>query len=448
MQPTSIGIYKLRLLSIFLISFFGHVNVFAQTTTAVPDTNFEQALINMNIDTNGLNGNILNNDAVGVHYLDVSNQYIQDLSGIEAFTNLKKLNCSYNILSSLNISQNSHLEEINANDNIINSIDLSQNTKLHKVQINSNQLSSIDVSANFSLEDLSVSLNNLTVLDVSANSSLEFLGCYANQIQELDLLNNSQLKYLHVDFNELEELDVSQNVNLNTLTCSNNNLNNLAVAQNTELNYLDCRNNNLTSLDIGINTQLKRLFISDNNINEIDLSNAPELLLFYARFNNLSALDISNNPDLKWIKCEGNNLSMVDFRNGNNSHISEFVMTQNSNLSCIYVDDAEASFLDNWIIDDVSAFVEDESACEALSVSEANKFTFQIFPNPATEHVIVSIQTKGATFELYSIKGQLIHSQILNFGNNYVPLNNYSTGLYLAKIITESTLETKKLLLN
>lgn len=448
MQPTIKGIYKQVIPSFILLLFFGQVNSFAQATTAVPDTNFEQALINLNIDTNGLNGTILNSDAVGVYYLNVSNQYIQDLSGIEAFTSLKKLNCSYNLLSSLNISQNSHLEELNANDNNINSIDLSQNTKLHKVQISANQLTAIDVSVNFSLEELSVSLNNLTALDVSGNSSLEFLGCYANQLETLDLLNNSQLKYLHVDFNALDELDVSQNFNLKTLSCSNNNLNNLPIAPNTELSYLDCRNNNLTNLDIVTNTDLKRLFISDNNISEIDLSNAPGLLLFYARFNNLVSLDISNNSYLRWIKCEGNNLSMVDFRNGNNSHISEFVMSQNNNLSCIYVDDAEASFLDNWIIDDVSAFVENESECEALSVYEANEFTFQMFPNPATEQVTVSIKIKNATFELYSIKGQLIHSQKLSFGTNYVPLNKLSSGLYLVKIMTESTSETKKLLLN
>ncbi|MCX7549555.1 T9SS type A sorting domain-containing protein [Xanthomarina sp. F2636L] len=447
MQPTIKGISKRIILSILLMGFMSQI--FSQSTTPILDSNFEEALVNLNIDTNGLNGNILNSDASQVFHLNVSYEYIQDLSGIEAFTSLKTLNCSNNDLSLLDISQNNHLEELKANDNSLSSINVSSNTKLSVLELASNSLSSIDVSGNFSLTDLSVSLNNLSTIDVSANSNLEFLGCYSNFIEDLNLLSNTQLRYLHVDFNDLNELDLSQNFNIKTVSCSGNNLSALSTEYNTELSYLDCRNNNITSLDLNTNTDLERLFVCYNNINEIDLSNAPELLFFYAKFNNLTTLDISNNPVLKRIKCEGNNLSTVDFRNGNNVNISEFIMTDNSNLSCIFVDDANASFLANWLIDDISAFVENESDCEALSIDEANSdvFTFDMFPNPATENISISIQTQEAKLEMYSLKGQLMHSQNLAYGRNDISLDAYSSGLYLVKIISEETSETKKLLI-
>jgi Leucine-rich repeat (LRR) protein len=446
MQPTVKSISKHLNISVFMVIFLFHFKGYSQTTP-IPDSNFEEALVNMNIDTNGLNGNILNCDALNIYSLNISYQYIDDLSGIEAFTDLKMLNCSNNQISSLDISQNMLLEEIIASDNFLSSINVSQNSKLKKINLSSNEINDIDVSNNIILEDLSISLNNLTGLDVSTNSSLKYLSCYSNLIEDINLLNNSHLKTLYIDFNNLTELNLSQNDDLRTLTCSTNNLNELLVQSNTELNYLDCRNNNITNLQISTNSDLKRLFVSNNNLNEIDLSNAPELILFYGRYNNLTDLDISGNPLLKWIRCEGNNLSSVDFRNGNNSNITEFVMTQNTSLNCIFVDDAQASFLQNWDIDDSSAFVENESECEALSIQEETVFNFNMYPNPTSGNVSITISSQEAKLDIYSVKGQLVYNGILAYGTNNISLSGISSGLYVVKITSEKTSETKKLLL-
>ncbi|TYA58977.1 T9SS type A sorting domain-containing protein [Formosa maritima] len=448
MQPTNIGIYKHIYLLVLFISSFTISQSFSQTTE-IPDSNFEEVLVNLNIDTNGLNGNILNSDAIGITQLSLSDNYIHDLSGLEAFVNLKALDCSFNNLSSIDLSQNIHLEELNANENQINSINVTLNSKLEFLSLSSNQLSFIDITNNLDLEHLSINLNNLTSLNVSNNINLDYLSCYSNNLPSIDVINNTNLKYLFINDNELMNLDVSQNILLKTLSCGSNELTTINLEDNSELNYLDCRINNITSLDLSVCIDLKRLFVSNNLLSELDVSNHPELLLLYARYNNLTSLDISNNPDLRWIRCEGNNLSNVDFRNGNNSRISEFVMTENSNLSCIFVDDAEAGYLANWLIDDASAFVEDESDCEALSVVEEElTIGFNMFPNPATEMVSISINTNQADLEIYSIKGQLILNKPLTFGKNIIQLNALSSGMYLVKITSDNFTEAKKLLLN
>lgn len=448
MQPTFIGIYK----HIFILTLFISSNFIFKSysqTTAIPDSNFEEALVNLNIDTNGLNGNILNSDAVDVHHINVSENFIHNLSGIEAFTSLKTLNCSLNNLSAINVSQNIHLEELNANDNQINTIDVSLNTKLETLRLSSNLLNNIDVYSNVSLKTLSIDLNNITSLNISNNLLLEYLGCYSNYISTLNVTNNTLLKHLFINFNNLTEIDLTQNDNLRTLSCSSNGFSGLNLENNTDLSYLDCRDNSITSLDLSTNNDLKRLFVSNNLLTELDVSNHSELLLLYARYNNLTTLNISNNTDLRWIKCESNNLSTVDFRNGNNSRISEFVMTENSNLSCIFVDDAEASYLLDWIIDDTSAFVEDESDCEALTITEEEfSIGFNMFPNPATEMISITINTYQADLEIYSIKGQLILNEPLSFGSNTIQLDSFSSGMYLVKITSENYTETKKLLIN
>ncbi|PWK19922.1 T9SS type A sorting domain-containing protein [Xanthomarina spongicola] len=447
MQPTSKSIYKRIFILTLFISVFFHCQSYSQTTNIL-DSNFEQALVNLNIDTNGLNGNILNSDADSVLNLDVSENFIQNLTGIEAFSNLKTLDCSKNNLNSIDISNNIQLEELNANDNQLNTINVSSNVKLELLSLSSNQLTTINLYNNPYLENLSVDLNNLISLDVTNNLQLEYLGCYSNNLSVIDLTNNTLLKHVFINFNNLSNLDLSQNTILRTLSCSSNNFTELNLLNNSDLNYFDCRDNNLTDLDLSNNSNLKRLFFSNNHLTEIDLTNLSDLLLIFASDNNISTLDISNNLDLRWIKFDKNNLSSVDFRNGNNSHISEFTMTENSNLNCIFVDDAEASYLETWLIDDASAFVENESDCEALTVEEEPKFGFNMFPNPATNMVSVTIDTQLASLDIYSIKGQVIISQPLSFGKNNIQLEALSSGMYLVKITSANQSETNKLLIH
>ena len=68
---------KLLALLILLISLSG----FSQTT-AIPNINFEEALIDLGIDSNGLTGTILNTDALSVTSLDLSSKNISNLTGI------------------------------------------------------------------------------------------------------------------------------------------------------------------------------------------------------------------------------------------------------------------------------------------------------------------------------------------------------------------------------
>ena len=76
-------------------------------TVQIPDANFEQALIDLNIDSDEtLNGQLLKSDAQLVTFLDISNKNIKDLSGIEAFSSLIYFHCSDNEISEMDLRQN------------------------------------------------------------------------------------------------------------------------------------------------------------------------------------------------------------------------------------------------------------------------------------------------------------------------------------------------------
>ena len=63
------------------------VIAYAQNT-AIPDANFEQALIDLGYDVAPINGLIPTANISSVTNLDVSGKSISNLTGIEAFTNL------------------------------------------------------------------------------------------------------------------------------------------------------------------------------------------------------------------------------------------------------------------------------------------------------------------------------------------------------------------------
>jgi len=114
--------------------------------TYVPDDNFENYL-----EANGMGNGIPNDDYVttsnigGAGGLNVSNQNISDLTGIEDFIALTTLNCYYNQLTFLDLSQNTALTTLYCRDNQLTSLDVSNNTALTYLYCDNNQLTSLDV---------------------------------------------------------------------------------------------------------------------------------------------------------------------------------------------------------------------------------------------------------------------------------------------------------------
>ena len=190
---------------------------------------------------------------------------IGDLTGIEHFTALTHLNCRWNQLTSLDVSQNTALQVLNCNNNQLTSLVLGGNTDLTKLDCCWNQLTSLDVSKNTALEELDCGDNQLTSLDVSANTALKQLYCMNNPLTALDVSANTALTDLNCINTQRASLDVSKNTALTDLDFRWNQLTSLDVSANTALKDLDCRWNQLTSLDLSANPKLSLSHCSTNN---------------------------------------------------------------------------------------------------------------------------------------------------------------------------------------
>ena len=171
---------KKLLLILLCLPFIG----FGQTY--VPDDNFEQALINLGYDT-VLDDYVLTASINTVTNLNVNFQNISDLTGIADFTALTYLDCYYNQLTSL---------------------DVSNNTALTYLYCSQNQLTNLDVSNNTALVILNCKHNNLTSLDVSGAPALTQLDCAGNSLASLDVRNGWNTNIPATDF------DATNNPNL------------------------------------------------------------------------------------------------------------------------------------------------------------------------------------------------------------------------------------------
>ena len=129
-------------------------------------------------------GDALSQDELnGVTELIIDHAYIKDLTGIELFPNLEKLDCKYNNLTRLDVSKNTKLTVLYCESNHLTSLDLSKNTELTELNCQDNQLTSLDLSKNTALTKLGCHDNQLTSLDLSKNTALDTLDCSGNKRQ-------------------------------------------------------------------------------------------------------------------------------------------------------------------------------------------------------------------------------------------------------------------------
>lgn len=82
-----------------------------------------------------------------------------------------------------------------------------------------------------------------------------------------------------------------------------------------------------------------------------------------------------------------------------------------------------------------------------LSIENSKTSVFSLYPNPASNNVVVSSNYEAATIEIYNMTGKQIMNRKLNFGTNHLNVSKLASGIYLARFVSESKIETKKLII-
>ncbi len=162
--------------------------------TIIPDYRFERALIDLGIDSDlTINGQILTSDALLVTQLELSpnsltnypyppfdDSYqgmIHDLTGLEAFVNIERLEVHRTLIENLNTDSLINLKYLDCVDNMLTSISV----------LNNPLLEYIDISSEGDL----FPINNINEIDLSSNPVINTI--FARGIEKINLNNNNNI---------------------------------------------------------------------------------------------------------------------------------------------------------------------------------------------------------------------------------------------------------------
>lgn len=304
---------KLSILFILLIT-----TCFSQNVT-IPDANFKAALTSSNCVDADLNnfyesdadlnndGEIQVSEAAIIQRLKVSNKSISNLTGIESFSNLKKLLCNNNLLTTVNFTSNPALQQIDCYSNSF------VNLTINGLP----QLTALNISPNSSLQNLTVTNNSaLSTLGVGSIASLVSINCSNNALTSLDLnYTLSNLTTLNCSNNQItsSSLNLGNSIpNLSNINLSNNLLTTayFANSSNTSIVSLNLSNNLLTNLTFGLpnlanfsvtGNPLTTLNFNSFSNNPLNVSNLPNLQTLYINLNVVPSLTLSSLPNLTFL---------------------------------------------------------------------------------------------------------------------------------------------------
>ena len=446
-------------------------NISVAQNTIIPDPNFEQALINLGYDTGIPDGIVPTSNINTVTFLTINNKSISNLTGIESFTSLTFLYCANNLLTSLDVSQNTllknldcfnnqlsslicsgatTLEYLNCNVNVLYSLDLSQNNMLKNLYCRGNQLTSLDLSNNTILSQLYCSSNQLTNLNLSNNTALSIVECTNNQLTSLDVTQNTALINFYCDHNLLSSLLLNGASSLDYLDCTYNLLTTIDFTQTPQLRFLYCYRNQLTSLNVSQNSILYLLNCSDNQLSSLDVTQNSELYEIFCdhnlltslslSINNKASVDCSNNlltnlfvSNINTLYCDSNQLSCIKI----NSDTLSYLSTQgNTNLFCI-----ENNFISpNTILKDSWTSLSNNcsNACSSLGVNENILSNVSIYPNPSYNTINIDLREVNISkIEIYTITGQKIDMPLHKKSDETIEIDIRSLvdGVYILKIV-------------
>ena len=326
--------------------------------TAIPDVNFEKALIALGHD-DVKDGRILTAKAKEVKQLDVHEKEISNLTGLQAFENITDLYGQGNSIKAIDLSKNLKLKTINLSDNQLTGVDISPLTNLTAFNAKSNSIQSLDVSANEKLNSLFLKDNKLQHIDLSKNTLLRDLILEANKIKHLDLSKNTGLKAVNIKGNaELTCVKIADNF---TEEGANSGINaysgwikdsgqrfskdcsapdpslftaipdptfeealidlghddvkdgKILTATAKEVTLLNLSNKGIKSLKgIRAFTKLTTLYAKTNGISQIDLSANIKLETIDLQNNLLTSIDVSKNTKLVTLNISNNALASID----------------------------------------------------------------------------------------------------------------------------------------
>ncbi|GGI57653.1 T9SS type A sorting domain-containing protein [Winogradskyella haliclonae] len=462
---------KLLLLFVFSISVLSHTQ-----TTSIPDSVFEQQLIDLGLD-DVIDGQVLTANIVSVTTLDISSP-ITSLDGIEDFTALETLiTTGVSTLTSIDVSQNTNLKNLDIVGCFnLTSLDVSNNLNLTTLKTNGTGIITIDVSSNTNLTELIASPSSNLINLIASNTSISELDLrFTPNLQNINVSNNNSLSLLRL--NNGNNVNVTNYISFNTPNLTDCIWVDDAVFSNSFWTNRDPNNSfcdgvyvpddalEQAFVDLGFDTLplddevpfsallreslnlsgrgisdptgleyfevLRSLDLSNNNISSLNVSKNSDLSILNVNNNNLNSLDVSQNTIMGVLRIRDNTIDNLDV-----GHLNLFILdVANNNLDAL--DLLNSSLLETLDISGnnfSNLDVSQNNDLKILDVSNNNLSTLDLSNNTdlnslSTQNTVItnldlSTQTNLSAINI-SNNNQLMELNIRNGNNSSISGNDF-----------------------
>ena len=280
-----------------------------------PDANFRKYVLSLS----GAGDKILlRGELAWITSMNVNDQGIGSLQGIEHFTSLKKLSCDGNSLTSLDVSKNTELQTLNCSFNELTALDVSANKKLKTLQCYRNKIKTGEMlNLVLSLPDNGIEDRSFTPV---SNYSDEENVCDRSRVRGATS-RGWTVYYESANTGMMTPFEGSTCVSVNETTFPDANFRNYILEQSygqdglltdfelQKVKIIDVKGKNIASLK-GIEhfTELEKLYCNNNALTSLDVSNNTKLALLNCSANKLWKLDLTNNKVLTGLLCYQNKI--------------------------------------------------------------------------------------------------------------------------------------------
>ena len=255
-----------------------------------------------------------------VREMNLSYRKITNLTGIDCFYALEKLDLSENPLSgTVDLSGLSNLVELTMNNNTGRPVDLvfGYNLKLISIECRKSHISNIDIQHCFNLEILKCKENDLSHLYTPFNTNLKELDCTQNQLEEVDLSACTKLKKLQLSSNKIYGIKLKNNPELEEVNLSGNVIGDLDLSNCPKLKRLWLDHSNIRYLDITNSLELEDLDLDNNAyaFERMKWTKLDKLRFLSCKKQALTSIDTSVFPSLVSLDCSHNELKKLIITN-------------------------------------------------------------------------------------------------------------------------------------
>jgi Secretion system C-terminal sorting domain len=427
---------KLLFALLFLLQFSNAQNI------AFSDPNLKSLLLNSQIDyelNSGISFPLIdsNNDneisqqeALAVVKLNFAYATINNLEGLQYFTNLKSL-MSYNgFFTQFDFPSLTNIEEL-----------LFQNISTGAIP-----LTLVDFANHPNLKNLTIA-STIASLDLSSNVNLERVSIFCPNLTSVNFSNLENLRELSY-YGKSPTIDISDCTNLLNLysvaTSSSfsapqdNKLTSIDLTAQTRLISLYLSGNKLTSLDLSSCTNLELVDVSDNELSELNLQNADYVKYLFCNKNQLTSLNLNGMFNLNTLDCSFNQLVSLFTMNGN---IEDNVyLFGNPDLAEICCDENEIVYMENQSALNGTDDAEVNSNCNVETA------TLRMYPNPISD--VLHLDTTGTItkVEIFGVNSLLVMQD--ESGSSEIDMSNLEAGIYFLKVYMEDDTSIMKLVKN